>query len=39
MGCMPPPVCLCACKERYNLCMNRASLNRWIVNRELAQPK
>ena len=28
MGCIPPPVCLWACKERYNLCMNRASLDR-----------
>ena len=28
------------CKERYNLCMNRASLDceSWIVYRELAQP-
>ena len=23
----PPPVCLWACKERYNLYMNRASLD------------
>ena len=28
MGCIPPPVCLWACKERYNLCMNRALLDR-----------
>ena len=28
MGCIPPPVCLWACKERYNFCMNRASLDR-----------
>ena len=28
MGYIPPPVCLWACKERHNLCMNRASLDR-----------
>ena len=37
---IPPPVCLWACKERYNLYMNRASLDlEWlVVYRELAQP-
>ena len=33
MGCIPPPVCLWACKERYNLCMNRASLDRESLDR------
>ena len=28
MRCIPPPVCLWAWKGRYNLCMNRASLDR-----------
>ena len=32
IGCIPPPVCLWACQERYNLCMNRALLDREIVN-------
>ena len=27
MGCIPP-ICLWACKERYNLCMNHALLDR-----------
>ena len=27
-GMYPPPFCLWRCKERYNLCMNRASLDR-----------
>ena len=33
MGCIPPPVCLWACKERYNLCMNPASLDRESLDR------
>ena len=35
MGCIPPPVCLWACKERYNLCMNRTSLDRKSLDRVL----
>ena len=27
MGSIPPPICLWACKEKYNLCMNRKSLD------------
>ena len=33
MGSIPPPVCLSACKQRYNLCMNRASLHRELLDR------
>ena len=33
MGYIPPPVCLWACKERHNLCMNRASLDRQSLDR------
>ena len=38
MGCIPLSACLWACKERFNLCMNRASLDRESnVYHELAQ--
>ena len=33
MGSIPPPVCLWACKEKYNLCMNRKSLDRESLDR------
>ena len=33
MGCIPLPACLWACKERFNLCMNRASLDRESLDR------
>ena len=33
MGSIPPPVCLWTCKEKYNLCMNRKSLDRESLDR------
>ena len=35
MGCIPPPICLWACKERHNLCMNHASLDCESLDRVL----
>ena len=35
MGCIPPPICLWACKERHNLCMNLASLDCESLDRVL----
>ena len=33
IGCIPPSVCFWACKERYNLCKNRASLDSELLDR------
>ena len=33
MGCIPLSACLWACKERFNLCMNRVSLDRESLDR------